>query len=530
MTSDRRRLFIQANKTISELYLRRGTSKFVYADLMHNNLEYLLRSLYIARSTAVITGCDLIGIAGNPGVVERSAYLDPKQFDFELAESFGVKQIIFAPAKSKHEACSVFEPILDPSSRCDTIGRASVETIRNLQNLQDQDGVQIGRIVQDTFMRSNLWPTVYECDALNSTREEIDTLSGWLRDIFRDRPPEAFVSGHIDYSPWGLAMQHCLAEGGKGIYYRCDVRTPIYVLGHRENKETLNGLLRRADERAFLEHRDISQISRTSIDIRHALNDSISKNWRWTTHPDAGDHFEWPFSTNLPTACLFSHTFTDQPSADESVFIDHLDWLEKTLAHAAARGDYNLLVKVHPLDGLFDLSKSIDRLENEFSIHKNIVFSRQPIPTSTIVDNCAVGITVRGTPGTEFSALGLTMLLAGRAYYDHVECVIRASSELEYFSYLEDILFSGIKPVDTVIAKEYVAFDRYWAAPFSSLLGSFSPNRDPELIWSNALSACPATAFEVDEITQCLSDAIDNCEKYGSARAVPRHANSLLLN
>lgn len=526
MESPARQRFLAINKEISDLYMERREKRFVYVDLMHNNLGYLLRSLYIGRAAAIITGCDLVGIGGNPGVVKRSAYLDPAELDIELAASFGVTRVIFAPTydlvDTREGAC-----LADHHAAPDYLSaRMLSDKIEEIQQISDNDGFQLGRIVQDTFMRSHLLPTLLRCPALHSTFEEVELLGAWFRELFENNPPEAFVSGHIDYSPWGLAMQRCMAAGGKSIYYRCDVRTPIYVLGEMDRNETLNGLLRKADKKAYYDYRHRFSLPRKSLDIRHSLNNSVSKNWRWVEHPSDHHSFEWPFNNGLPTACLFTHTFTDQPSADKSAFVDHLHWLEQTLDHARKRSDYNLFVKIHPLDGFFDLTAAIDRLSDKYQDSKNIVFVRSPVPAELIVRECKLGITVRGTPALEFSALGLRMLLAGRAYFDHVGSITYSQSPEEYFSYLEDFLFNPQPMIDSYEAKSYVSFDRYWAAPHSSLLGSFDPHQTAHDIWANALHHCASTAFEIDDITQSLAEAFDTCDRQGFARAFQRRSIS----
>jgi hypothetical protein len=521
VVSDQRDIFLTANTALTDAYARKTSGKAIYVDMMHNSIGYVMRSLYIARSLSVLTGSPIVALAGNPGVVTRSAFLSPDRLDVELARSFGVDDIIFVPETldSDNESQQSAAPVFTLLETALEEQRVPPSTLKSLRRICNQDGVQIGRAIQDTYMRSNLLPTVYGGQKLYAVIEGVSRLDAWAKALFSQQPPFAFVSGHIDYSPWGLIMQRCMRAGGFGVYYRCDVRIPLYLLRRCKSGETLNGLLRRADAVAFSDYRRMRPLPANSADIRHTLDQGVAKNWRWAAHPDRVDGGQWPFDGSRPCVCLFTHTFTDQPSADESVFSDHLDWLEQTLEHAVGRGTYDLLVKVHPLDGYFDLAGSISRLAAKHADAANIFFQIEPIAKETLAERCVLGLTVRGTPGVEMSALGLPMLLAGRAYYDHLPSVSYAEDDHDYFSQIERAVRAGPAPKDVTIARDYAAFDRFWAAPNAPMVGPFNPHLDDSIQWTLAAAACSSTAFELDEVTAALQAAIASDSQVDAVRA-----------
>ncbi len=510
MASDQRDIFLKANTALTNAYARKTTGGAIYVDMMHNSIGYVMRALYIARSLSILTGSPIVALAGNPGVVTRSAFLSPDRLDVALARSFGVGDIIFVPETldSDDESQQSARPIFALLEAALEEQRVPPSTLKSLRRICNHDGVQIGRAIQDTYMRSNLLPTLYGGHKLRAVIEDVSRLDAWAKGLFSRRPPFAFVSGHIDYSPWGLIMQRCMRAGGLGVYYRCDVRIPLYVLRRCRSGETLNGLLRRADAAAFSGYRRMCPLPANSANIRYTLDQGVAKNWRWTDHPGRTDGGQWPFDGNRPCICLFTHTFTDQPSADKSVFSDHLDWLEQTLEHAAKSGSYDILVKVHPLDGHFDLAGSISRLAAKHADAANIFFQVEPIAKETLAERCILGLTVRGTPGVEMSALGLPMLLAGRAYYDHLPSVSYAEDAHDYFSQIERAVRTGPAPKDVTIARDYAAFDRFWAAPYAPMVGPFNPHLDDSIQWTLAAAACSSTAFELDEVTAALQAAM----------------------
>ena len=134
--------------------------------------------------------------------------------------------------------------------------------------------------------------------------------------------------------------------------------------------------------------------------------------------------------------------------------------------HAAETAAYNLLVKVHPLDRSYDRSASADRLGAAYASAKNIRFIRDQVAPHQLLRRCDLGITVRGTPGIEMTALGLPMILAGRSPYSDAGFCIAPTTRAEYFA----ILKRGPPfPIDIAEqarrARLYAAFDRHWSRP-----------------------------------------------------------------
>ncbi|MBM3595862.1 MAG: hypothetical protein FJX31_08855, partial [Alphaproteobacteria bacterium] len=68
----------------------------VLVDLMHGNAEFVMRTLLVAKALQTATGCELVGIVGAPGVVNRSAPVDHAT-NRSIAEAFEVKRIIEVP-------------------------------------------------------------------------------------------------------------------------------------------------------------------------------------------------------------------------------------------------------------------------------------------------------------------------------------------------------------------------------------------------------------------------------------------------
>jgi hypothetical protein len=61
----------------------------IFVDLMHGSIEYIYRSLVIAKYTQINKGAPIIGLIGSPGVVTTSYAID-YDFNKKFAASFGI--------------------------------------------------------------------------------------------------------------------------------------------------------------------------------------------------------------------------------------------------------------------------------------------------------------------------------------------------------------------------------------------------------------------------------------------------------
>lgn len=487
----------------------------VLVDLMHGNLEFLLRTLMIASSIRSFTGMNLIGILGNPGVVARSAKVDVEE-NKKIAEAFGISTIILVPdlfQKTSYED-NLVSKIEELALSVPEGERIPVSKRIELSQIKTKDKFAIGRIILETFMRSELLATVTGGGKLSFWGNHVIEFDEWIVRLLENYKISTFVTGHIDYSPWGHIAERLVRSGGRTVYFRCDIRVPINFIDDLDEDETLNGRVRRAEALAFSA---FEQISSNKITIGmswlslatcrfEAVRKGLSRNWRWSS---VAQDNEWqpPFDSKKKTYVAFAHTFTDQPMADTSLFIDHFDWLESLLNHAVQTKQYNLIVKMHPLDLIYDSSGAGEYLINKFGNEPNIHITRDQISQENLAKVCAAGLTVRGTPGIEMSALGLPMILAGRGPYSDIGFCLQPITKEDYFSILEQ---GPPFPIDMTIqaprARMFHAFDRFWSAPASFSTPVFAA-RDVESTWKLLEESLQSVIFETDPLRIALERA-----------------------
>jgi hypothetical protein len=510
----------------------------ILVDLMHCDPDYLLRSLVIAKFCQLTSGAPLIGILGIPGILYPLVGSNYSRSDnVRMANSFEIHNIIEAPDTDaddnyERDGRTAIERIALQAPEGDALPPKAIAELRNVRTLA---GFPIGRVVQETFMRGDREPTVRAGRRLMHWTRKVFGFHSFTEQTLSTLRPGVFVTGHIDYCPWGHLAEALVRRGGRVVWYRSDSRLSMHVLDRIDQGRTLNGMVRQLEAEAFKSFESkmatCAKRRKRADSAAQARFDSVSRglgrNYRWVDPADYDHDEPIPLAAERPTYCLFTHTMTDQPNADDGLFVDFLEWLEQTCQHAAECQSYNLLVKIHPLDRTYDDSNAVDRLAEAYTDAPNIHFSRSQIAPETILRRCVLGITVRGTPGIEMTARGLPMILAGRGPYSDAGFCIAPKTQSEYFSLLER---GGPFPIDMAEqarrARLFSAFDRHWSPPITGLLPAYGNRlaRANDLkLWQLVAEGVHSTCLETDQGLRAMAAAW----KTGHAKVVTREIEDL---
>jgi hypothetical protein len=514
----------------------------ILVDLFHYSAEYIWRALVVAKLVQHITGAPIVGLLGEPGIVAPVIGGRLSQSDnMRLASAIGVRQFVEIPNEDAPDTVErAARAAIDELATSQPDGMPlPPAAIAELREIRTQSGFPIGRSVQDTLMRAEGEPTIPAGHRLKHWTRRVLGFFAFAEQLIASMRPSVFVSGHLDYCPWGTLAELLVRRGGRVVWFREECRLPLHILDRIDATSTLNGMIRRLERDAFchFEHQiDTEPLVAERTDVlaqasATAVRNGVGRHYRWVAaDPLPGaPAAPIPFQNEpLPTYCLFTHTFTDQPAADESLFIDYFEWVEETCRHAATTRTYNLLVKVHPLDGLYDRSGSVDRLTAEFASAANIYFTRDHIEPEQLIRRCALGLTVRGTPGLAMTALGLPMMVAGAGLYSDTGICLAPRTRAEYF----DILGGGPPfPIDMAVqsrrARRYLAFDRNWSAPMTPLVPAFNCRiaNDPSL-WALIGDGLSSACLETDQVLRALARAWPK----GSAKVVASEVDGLVAS
>lgn len=456
----------------------------ILIDLWHSNVQYLLRSLVIAKFIQSVQPARLIGLMGQPGVVAQSCGVCDFDFIERLARSFGITELLRVPTPSfsDHQQADLLLDRLEPAADLDRLTAAELR--RRLADLMLEDGFPIGRFVYDTTLRSDLRPTIDRIDGrLRQWAADCLGLHRWISEVCRTViEPIAFVTGHLDYNPWGLTGEVVRRGGGEVFWFRLDSNVAIYRIGPL-HAGTLNAAYHQIEADWFNEviwpRQQALAAGADAFAVRLA---SGVLQQRWTAVRTAA----LPAMTAQAAAAalrvaygfgdgvvvgVFAHAMSDQPLADAQVFADRYQWLAQTLAFAARHPKRFWVVKLHPRDAAYDATRSTHELIQRFGRLAHIRFIVGQVSAGVMEALCDVAVTIFGAPGLEMAAAGRPVIVAGRGPYAGCGFVHWPANSEQYEALLlAEPVSLGLTPEQVMRAKLYAYAVRVVGAPSSSLL------------------------------------------------------------
>ena len=423
----------------------KAESGLILVDLWHDNVQYLLRSLLTSKYLQSARPGRLIGVTGQPGVVTRSCGALDFAFIEQLARSFGVNQIVSTASAAMEDylyADSIFES-LEP----DGIPVSPTLLRSRLANLMLSDGFPIGRFMYDTTLRGELRPTIERTDAqLRHWTADCLSVYRWIKNLLKSNVtgPITFVTGHLDYNPWGLTGEAVRQAGGEVLWFRSEANVSLVRIAH-DASGTLNAAYHRVEADWFertilplreeLEPRVRAFIAQRSSGILHrrwtALGTSaLSASAASVAASALRTAFGWT-QTDVVIG-IFAHAFSDQPLADEQAYADRFQWLAETLVFAARHPERRWVVKLHPRDLAYDATGSTGELMRRFGRLPHIKFIRASVATGFMEALCDCAVTLFGAPGLDFAVAGLPVIVAGRGPYAKCGFVHQAADRTHY--------------------------------------------------------------------------------------------------
>src|SRR5262249_44761536 len=154
--------------------------------------------------------------------------------------------------------------------------------------IRSDTGFPIGRSVQASYMRGELQPTVQAGDRLLHWTNRVVGFYAFAQQLISSMRPSVFVTGHIDYCPWGDLSELLILRGGR-VGWRREWRFPIHLFDRLDEGSTLNGMMRQVEREAFADFErrtdgdaDLSNRIDISAAARFAaVRKGLGRNWRW---------------------------------------------------------------------------------------------------------------------------------------------------------------------------------------------------------------------------------------------------------
>lgn len=143
-----------------------------------------------------------------------------------------------------------------------------------------------------------------------------------------------------------------------------------------------------------------------------------------------------------PIAVLMTHVFLDAGHFRGSLFRDYVMWVRETLQYIRNDSTTNWIIKPHPGSERFNCEHTVEsefkRAMDGFEDH-TVRIMPDNVSTTAVHDIADVVLTVRGSAGIEFPALGTPAIVASDCHYSGFGFAHEPDSKEAYFGLLDAI-------------------------------------------------------------------------------------------
>jgi hypothetical protein len=355
-------------------------------------------------------------------------------------------------------------------------------------------------------------------------RERGERWAGALSGLFAEMCPIAFITSHVDYDLWGLAVEtarrcavpviHVQQTGNLKAYalwpehdrgegpFRAEITRQVGAV-FQQQVWPLRAEIRRSAE--LVVHRSKYNLGRPSW-WRSTANswvqlDNVTQRQQVRAHVAA--RLGW--DPELPVVTVYNHAISDALGTNREVFPDLATWFERTAEYASGRTDVNWLLLDHPSQALYDETGFFATLAGKHAHDAHLVFRpSEALSKNAIWSLTDLGVTVRGSVSNELPAYGIPVLQAGWSEWSACGLSLVATDEADYWRLLEDSLGRLCRD-EPVITEEQVQRARLWMWLYRAAADVVSP-----LVphWEN---------LTTDEVLLFLSVTMRHVESDGDA-------------
>lgn len=465
--------------SIEDSVLTIAADRVVLVDLLSHDVHQLIRSLYVGKILQRQFGCKMVGLIGNLLFSRTLGLRYNKQDAVLLARSFGVDdfldleedELAGVPAggfSAADTAAAIAQLQACPDSALSA----------RLLSWRTQDGCRIGESIYETSLRiarnpflTNIRETVYQVIA------EAHRIHNLVSSACDARTIQAFTSGHMSYTQWGMTADVVLRKGGNAVWFDSTGNFSAYLLTRPPaGDETLDSQIRRIDKALFEqefeeEHRLDPQFV---AKVRKLFSSDFFLRPFWfepAKSPPAAltpvlrtlalQKLGWPGDPR-PVVCVFFHCLSDLPRDDEQIYLDYYDWIVETLKIAIRDTTKNWIFKTHPSNrGTYDVTNVTEQLKETYKGYPNIYFLEDELQKMELYSVCDLAVTVRGSISYEMSLFGKPALLAGRSVLSDLG-FCHVADTAEQYEELLTTRFDTLKMTDEMQqrANFYLIYDK----------------------------------------------------------------------
>lgn len=407
----------------------------ILVDLMVGHPQYYLTNLVVAKYLQRLSGARLIGLVDTM-----------KQEKIVLtAKSFGVEAV---HAVNDAAAVALADDLPRYAARLRPLEGAALR--RAVLDLTC-DGMRIGDLVYDTYLRATKQATITACsrELLLELSLGLNTVRA-MRDILGRYPRiEAAVVGHVCYVLFGVLCR-AAEERGAVVHFATKMKYAVSVhrysavpkderfslrIGPNQVDAVWAGDRDRAVQRgkALVADRVAGTAGR-----RSGLSGGFDPAKPVISVPALFGRPDGQPS-GRPVLCVMASSLADAPHTNvRNIYDDQLVWLDETLRIACDMPAFDWVIKLHPYTGMYVDRRQIEALVMRHIEGKpNIRLMPETTNTRSLVDAIDGLITPWGASGLEFATLGVPVITAGNTYYSGLGFTVDARTPAEYRAAIE---------------------------------------------------------------------------------------------
>lgn len=338
-----------------------------------------------------------------------------------------------------------------------TISISLFQTVLTYRSLEDPEdlldvshcGITIGDIAYNTYLRKE------------STATVDDISVGVVKHLFFAFVYTQYFDGVLTEDISDVLIGVDFYYSRSGILHRVALNKgmTVHLINNQDSKtqikrytpaDTPTENFFRPDERIIDDLIDQSQEEAMSL-----ADDWIEQRKQSTVKGATQMSEQITVSEDTPVVAIMPHILNDAVhSGEKTLFRDYYTWVEASLRTASSVSDVHWIVKPHP-HRLSDTHNYGYRTNVE-DIYRQVL-PHDPdhihlIPPSTdsvqLAEMLSAVVTVRGTVGLEYSALGIPAVTAGTGSYSGFGFTVDSQTKNEYRSQLESIC--SIEPLSNL--------------------------------------------------------------------------------
>lgn len=450
---------------------------WIITEALHQDIRVTLRNLTIANSIRRIEPARVLVLTGTDDDWFTALF---QAFDTthvrSLCEAFGAEML------NLHH-------VVDARLGAGEEGRpALVVGGRELPPVPSGIGPDVlDATVSATFCRVKQVPRVPEPPGTDPEYVRLhrrsQEMSGLYDDLMAALRPVAFITSHVDYNQWGLAVESATRHGIPVIHTQSTGSLKAYTVfpENSTGASTLRGELTNQIGGYFEQHvwpkRAVLHRSAELVAWRSKANLGRPSWWRAGATASATianlqereqvrahalGRFE--FDPALPVVVVFNHAISDALGTNHEAFSDLATWFERTAAFAAvdSGAKANWLMLDHPSQGLYDSTGYFSALAHEYASAPRMAFRPSvAVPKNLLWSLADLGVTVRGSVSNELPAYGIPVIQAGWSEWSKCGLSLVAD-DVEAYEALLSTSIDALHRGDSLITGEQVERARLW--------------------------------------------------------------------